>query len=170
MIERLSTLLDVDPRELSGTTVDADLPLTPALINRKIAEYLARTDGKVSAVVVEPLAGDALTVHVRLKASLVPPLPVRLEIAGQPEWPASPVLVLRWSLSGGLGVLARAASPILSMFGTLPPGVRVDGNLIGIDIAEVLRSRGAAWLVPLVKRLRVHTSDAGVSVKIGLGL
>lgn len=170
MIERLLTLLGVDLRELSGTTVDADIPLTPALINRKIAEYLARADGKVSAVVVEPLAGDALNVHVRMKASLVPPLPVRLLIAGQPEWPASPVLVLRWSLAGGLGVLARAASPVLSMFGSLPPGVRVDGDLIGIDIAEVLRSRGAAWLVPLVKRVRVHTSDAGVSVKIGLGL
>ena len=37
MIERLSTLLGVDPRELSGTTVDAELPLTAAVINRKIA-------------------------------------------------------------------------------------------------------------------------------------
>lgn len=170
MIERLSTWLGVAPGELSGTTVDAELPLPPALINRKIAEYLARADGKVSAVVVEPLANDALNVHVRLKASLVPPLPVRLQIVGQPEWPASPVLVLRWSLSGGLGVLARAASPIVSMFGTVPPGVRIDGDLIGIDIAEVLRSRAAGWLVPLVKRTRVHTSGAGVSVKIGLGL
>jgi len=170
MLDRLSKLLGVDPRELSGTTVDVDLPLTPALINRKIAEYLTRADGKVSAVVVEPLAGDALNVHVRLKATLVPPLPVRLEIAGQPEWPASPVLVLRWSITGGLGVLARAASPVLSMFGTLPQGVRVDGDLIGIDIAEVLRSRGAGWLVPLVKRLRLHTSEAGATVKVSLGL
>ena len=170
MLDRLSTLLGVDPRELSGTTVDAEIPLTPALINRKIAEYLTRADGKVSAVVVEPVAGDALNVQVRLKASLVPPLPVRLEIAGQPEWPASPVLVLRWSITGGLGVLARAASPVLSMFGTLPPGVRVDGDLIGIDIAEMLRSRGAGWLVPLVKRVRLHTSPAGLTVKLGLGL
>ena len=170
MLDRLSTLLGVDPRELSGTTVDVDLPLTPALINRKVAEYLTRSDGKVGAVVVEPLTGDALNVHVRLKATLVPPLPVRLDIAGQPEWPASPVLVLRWSITGGLGVLARAASPVLSMFGTLPPGVRVDGDLIGIDIAEVLRSRGAGWLVPLVKRLRLHTSEAGVTLKVSLGL
>jgi hypothetical protein len=107
---------------------------------------------------------------VRLKSALVPPLPVHLEIAGQPEWPASPVLVLRWSLAGGMGVLARAASPLLATFKTLPPGVRVDGDLIGIDIAEVLRSRNAGWLVPLVRRLRLHTSEAGVTLKVSLGI
>src|SRR5215203_5850390 len=99
MMNRLSTLLGVDLKELSGATVDADIPLTPALINRKIAEYVARTDGKVSAVVVEPRSSNALIVHVRFRSALVPPLPVHLEIAGQPEWPASPVLVLRWSLA-----------------------------------------------------------------------
>ena len=170
MINRLATLLGLDPAELSGATVDADIPLTTALINRKIAEYLARVNGKVSAAVVEPRAGNVLIVHVRLQSSLVPPLPLHLEIAGQPEWPASPVLVLRWSLAGGLGVLARAASPIVSMFSALPPGVRVDGDLIGIDIAEVLRSRNAAWLVPLVKRLRLQTSQAGVTVAVRLGI
>ena len=171
MINRLATLLGLDPKELSGATVDADIPLTTALINRKIAEYLARTDSKVSAAVVEPRPGNVLIVHVRLQSSLVPPLPLHLEIAGQPEWPASPVLVLRWSLAGGLGVLARvAASPILALFSVLPPGVRVDGDLIGIDIAEVLRSRDAGWLVPLVKRLRLQTSDAGVRVAVRVGL
>jgi len=48
--------------------------------------------------------------------------------------------------------------------------VRVDGDLIGIDIAELLRSRGAGWRVPLVRRLRVHTSEAGVSLKVSLGI
>ena len=170
MINRLATQLGLDPKELSGATVDVDLPLTTALINRKIAEYLARTDGKVSAAVVEPRPGNILIVHVRLQSSLVPPLPLHLEIAGQPEWPASPVLVLRWSLAGGLGVLARAASPVLSMFSVLPPGVRVDGDLIGIDIAAILRSRGADWLIPLVQRLRLQTSETGVRVAVRLGL
>jgi len=170
MINRLAKQLGVDPKELSGATVDAEIPLTTALINRKIAEYLARSDGKVSAAVVEPRAGNLLIVNVRLQSSLVPPLAVHLEIAGQPEWPASPVLVLRWSLAGGLGMLARAASPVLSMFSVLPQGVRVDGDLIGIDIAEVLRSKDAGWLIPLVQRLRLQTSDAGVKVAVRLGL
>ena len=170
MINRLARQLGVDPKELSGATVDAEIPLTTALINRKIAEYLARSDGTVSAAVVEPRPGNLLIVNVRLQSSLVPPLAVHLEIAGQPEWPASPVLVLRWSLAGGLGIFARAASPVLSMFSVLPPGVRVDGDLIGIDIAEVLRSKDAGWLIPLVQRLRLQTSDAGVKVSVRLGL
>ena len=73
-------------------------------------------------------------------------------------------------IAGGMGVLARAASPLLATFKTLPPGVRVDGDLIGIDIAEVLRSRNAGWLVPLVRRLRLHTSEAGVTLKVSLGI
>lgn len=170
MINRLATQLGLDPTELAGATVDADIPLTTTLINRKIAEYLARANGKVSAAVMEPRPGNILIVHVRLQSSLVPPLPLHLEIAGQPEWPASPVLVLRWSLGGGLGMLARAASPVLSLFSVLPPGVRVDGDLIGIDIAEILRSRGAGWLIPLVQRLRLQTSDAGLRVAVRLGL
>jgi len=170
MIDRLTTLLGVDPRELSGATVDADIPLTPALINRKIADYLTRANGKISAAVVEPRGGDELVVHIRLKSPLVPPIPLHLAIAGQPEWPASPVLVLRWSFTGGMGLLARAASPILAMFNTLPPGIRVDGDLIGIDLAELLRSRRAGWLVPLMRRLRVHTSEAGVTLKVSLGI
>ena len=170
MINRLAKQLGLDPKELSGATVDAEIPLTTALINRKIAEYLARSDGKVSAAAVEPRPGNLLIVNVRLQSSLVPPLAVHLEIAGQPEWPASPVLVLRWSLAGGLGMLARAASPVLSMFSVLPQGVRVDGDLIGIDIAEVLRSKDAGWLIPLVQRLRLQTSDAGVKVAVRLGL
>ena len=170
MIERLSTMLGVDPVELSGTTIDAEIPLTSGLINRKIADYLARSNGKVAAAVVEPLAGDAFHVRVRLNSSLLPPVPIRLEIAAQPEWPATPVIVLRWSIAGSLGVLARAASPMVAIFSSLPPGIRVDKDLVGIDIAELLRSRGAGWAVPLVKRLRVHTSESGLRLNVGLGL
>ena len=76
MLDRLSTLLGVDPRELSGTTVDVDLPLTPALINRKIAEYLTRADGKVSAVVVDPVpllvVADGCVVTPPLTAQIYP--------------------------------------------------------------------------------------------------
>ena len=168
MIERLKAWLGADFGELSGARVQAEIPLTTSLINRVIAEQLAQTSGHVSAAVVEPHGGDRLTVHVRPRAAFLPPVQVRLQIAEQPQLPASPVLVLRWSLAGGLGVLARVASPALGLFSVLPPGVRVDGDLIGIDLKEVLREKGLEWILLFVRELTVGTSEAGV--RIGLRL
>ena len=171
MIDRLSALLGIDVRELAGANADLTIPLSTSFINRRIAEYLARSNGQLRAAVVEPHAGDNIIVHVRLRSGLVPPLQVHLHIEEQPALPDSPVLVLRWSLAGGMGALARmAVSPALGMLNVLPPGIRVDGELIGIDLAEIARSKDAGWALPLVKRLRVHTSEAGVSIEAGIRL
>ena len=168
MIERLTAWLGADFRELAGATVDADIPLSTALLNRAIDEQLTRAQGHISAAVVEPHDGDRVTVHLTPRAALLPRMRLQLQIAGQPDLPGSPVLVLRWSLDGGLGVLARVASPILGLFDVLPPGIRVDGDLIGIDLEEVLRSKRLEWVLPLVRQVRVHTSDAGVRVRLAL--
>jgi hypothetical protein len=168
MIEQLQAWLGADFRELSGADVQADIPLTTALINRVIAERLAQMNGHISAAVVEPHEGDRVTVHVRPRAAFLPPVEVRLQIAEQPELPASPVIVLRWSLAGGLGVLARMASPALALFKVLPPGVRVDGDLIGIDLAGILREKGFEWVLPFVRELRLATSESGLTIHVRL--
>jgi hypothetical protein len=168
MIERLQKWLGADFRELSGANLQADIPLTTALINRVIAEQLAEMHGHISAAVVEPHDGDRVTVHLRPRAPFLPPVRVRLEIAEQPTLPASPVIVLRWSLAGGLGVVARMASPALGLFNVLPAGVRVDGDLIGIDLAEILREKGLAWVLPFVRDVRLATSESGVRISARL--
>ena len=170
MLDRILSEAGIRQAELAGTAVNAEIPLGTPLINRKIAEYLARTPGKVSAVVVQPQPDGVLLVHVRMRATFVPPLTMRLVIVEQPDLPASPVLVMRWSLEGGLGWLAKAASPALAVFQLLPPGIRIDGDLLGIDIAELLRAKDLGWVVPLLTRLRVSTSSTGVAVQISAGL
>ena len=82
---------------------------------------------------------------------------MRLVIVEQPDLPASPVLVMRWSLEGGLGWLAKAASPALAVFQLLPPGIRIDGDLLGIDVAELLRSKDLGWVVPLAGPCQYQT-------------
>ena len=160
-----------DLRELAGASFTGDVPLSRGLINTFIARELARQrGGKVAAVVVEPLEGDRLLVSVRLRTSFVPPLRVQIEIAAQPELPDSPVLVLRWSLEGGLGPFAKLASPALAMFDVLPPGVRIDGELIGVDIAELLRQKDAGSLLPYIRQVRVRTRQDRVLVHLELGV
>jgi hypothetical protein len=168
MIDRLRYWLGVDFAELAGASFTADVPLSTSLINRLIAEQLSQTPGKISAAVVEAHDGDRLTVHLRPRAALLPPVVVHLEIVEQPEFPGSPVLVLRWSLGGGLGVVARMAAPVLGMFNVMPPGIRIDGDLIGIDLTELLRSKGFDWLVPFVQQVRVHSAETGVRVALAL--
>jgi hypothetical protein len=168
MIEQLRAWLGSDFGEVAGATFNAHIPVSAALINRVVADQLSRTEGKISAAVVEAHDGDRLTVHLRMRAPLIPPMDVRLEIVGQPEFPASPVLVLRWSLAGGMGFVARMASPIVGAFNVLPQGIRIDGDLIGIDLAEVLRAKAFDWVVPLVRQVRVNTAET--VVRVGLTL
>ena len=160
--------MGVDVRELTGATLSGEIPVTAALINRFIAGWLARDAraGKLAAVVVEPLDQDRLSVHVRLRSNLLPPLRLELQIAAQPQIPASPVLVVRWSLAGGLGPLARLAGPALAVFDVLPPAVRVDGDLIGIDLNELLRAQKAEWLLTYVRTLHVRTETGRVVIQL----
>ena len=159
----LRDLLGFDPGELRGARVTGEVPVSDALINRLVADLLAARPSPVAALVVEQHDADTVIAHVRMRTAIVPPLKIHLQIAKQPEFPDAPVLVLRWSM-GALGRLARLASPAVALFNLLPPGIRVDGDLIGVDVAEVLRSRGFGELVPYIARLRVSTQSGRVIV------
>ena len=86
-----------------------------------------------------PIPGDRFSVRVTPRSAFLPSLTVRLDIERQPSL-GSPVLVLRLATLAGLFGLAAAAFPIAQM---LPPGVRMDGELIHVD----LRHGGAARIL-----------------------
>jgi hypothetical protein len=166
-MQQIRDLLGFDLNELAGAHVSGEVPLNDSLLNRLIAERISASQTPVETVVVEPHNADRLTVHLQLRASLVPRLKLHLQIEQQPEFPASPVLVLRWSL-GGLAGLARLASPVLSLLDVLPPGVRVQGDLVGVDIAEIIRARGFEDALRYIRSLRVSTQEGRVMVAFDL--
>jgi hypothetical protein len=70
--------------------------------------------------------------------------------------PGSPDLILRWRTRvPGLAALARPFIAFLNP--RLPPGVRIDGDLVLVDIRPLFARAGAADLVPLLTELRVAT-------------
>jgi hypothetical protein len=160
--DRVRELLGIDLKDVPGATLTGEIPLHDDVIDRLVAQALARQESLVSAVRIESADGDRFVARVTVRAPLVPELNVLLQIERQPVLPESPVLWLHWSLPG-LGPLAAFASPFLAKLKQLPPGIRIAGDQIAVDIAELLRARGfEAWLA-LVTRLELHTR-AGQSI------
>jgi hypothetical protein len=163
-IDRIRYLLGPQLEELGGAHLSGQIPLTDAVINRAAAAKLAAMSGPVADAHVHAADGDVLQVALTVRGvPLISTVPVRLQIDQQPELPSSPVLGLHWSLAG-LGALARLASPFIERLAKLPPGVRMDGDRLLIDLADLLRAQGLGDLLRLVTRLEVHTRDGQVLV------
>ena len=158
LAEILRQLQSTQFRDLRGARVAATIPISERLVNEIVTASLPRSV-PVREVRVQPLAGDAFAVRLVPRAALLPALSLRLEIIQQPELPSTPVLVLRMATMGALFGLASAAFPIA---GLLPPGVRLDGDRIMLDLAALAARAGAADLLPHLASLRVNTEDGRV--------
>ena len=105
---------------------------------------------------IRPRAGDSFDVLITVTWPFVPTIKVGFAIERQPQFPSSPVLVLRWSLLGAVGALA---SRFMASLDRLPAGVRLDGDRLLVDISQLAeRASVASWL-PYVRSLELHTVD-----------
>ena len=153
--ELLARLQSTSFADLAGTRVSARIPVSRALVNQLVARALQERSAPVRQIDIRPQEGDRLDAVVTLTLPLVPPLTVGVVVERQPQFPASPVLVLRWSLLGGVGALL---SKFFGPHQKLPPGVRLDGDRVTVDIPAAAAGTPAAQLVGYVRRLEVHTA------------
>jgi len=164
---RLYEILGPNFRDVSGSTVTGEVPVADSLINRFIADALAARQAPVTAVKLESLDDRRLIAHVTLRGpSFLPPVAVAISIEEQPQFPASPVLGLRWSLPK-LGFLGNMAAPFLSNLKT-PPGVRIEGERAFVDVAEMLRAQGFGEAVRYVHRMEIGTRVGQIVVRFEL--
>ena len=105
---------------------------------------------------IQPRAGDSFDVLVTVSWPFVPAIKVSFAIERQPQFPASPVLVLRWSLLGAVGAFA---SRFIASPDRLPAGVRLDGDRLLVDIARLAEGTSAAPWLPYLRSLELHTVD-----------
>lgn len=144
-------------RDLAGARVAVSAPLSESLLNDIIAAVLPR-GGPVRAATVHPQDKNRLAVRVKLaRPEFLPPVSVTLAIERQPALPHTPDLVLRVL---GLPGLLTLAGPFLSLGSILPPGVRLEGDVLTVNLAALLAQHGAGDLLGLVERLQVR-SEAG---------
>jgi hypothetical protein len=72
--------------------------------------------------------------------------------------------VFRWRTRvPGLAALAGSAA---SFFGKLPPGIRMEGDQVFVDIRPLVERAGASDLLPLLSDLRLSTRDHVVDVHL----
>jgi len=141
-------------RDLAGSRVSARIPISRVLLNRVIDDALHGSAAPVRSVDVRPRAGDEFDVQINLTWPFVPPLKVTVNVDQQPNFPISPVLVLRWSLLGAMGAVA---SRLIASLDRLPAGVRLDGNRLVLDIPLLAGPELSETVLPAVKSLQVHT-------------
>lgn len=158
MNQTLARLLDhlqnTDFGEIAGTRIFATVPIAETLVNQIIRDTMPQTL-PVRELSIQPLDGNRLSVRVTPRAMFMPSLTLSLNIERQPDIPTSPVLVLRLATMPGILSLA---GPALQQ--SLPPGVRLQGEVILVDVAELARHHGLERVFSRLRQLRL-TTDAG---------
>ena len=119
-------------------------------------------------MVVMLAEGDEAVVRVQPRSRLMPAVPVTLRVDGQPDFPHDPIVRLRWSMpsAGPLAFIARNVAGYI----TLPEGVRIDRDLVLIDLRALLRARGAGDVLALVRRVAIHTRPGALVIELEAGI
>lgn len=152
--------------DVAGTHVDADLVISERLINAAIAQKLGR-DSAVREVSVRAEPGRARVTIKVARPSFLPPLSFVLTIESQPQLPASPILVLRVGMMPGVAALLGTG---LSLLNVLPPGLRLEGDRLFVDMAAVLNERGYGWAFPYLQSLNIAFEAERLVTRVALGV
>ena len=147
--------------------MSARIPVSRTLLNRLVADALAGDNTPVRSVDVRPRAGDRFDAIVTVSWPFVPALTATFTVDQQPSFPASPVLVLRWSFLGGLGAIA---SRLIAAFDRLPDGLRVDVDRLLLNIPVLAARSPAASMIGYIQALELHTLDDRAVVDLELAI
>jgi hypothetical protein len=147
--------------DVAGSRAALDVSLSEALLNRIIAERLP-PGGPVRDLRLRLVADEALITLRLERPRFLPPMTVKVTIERQPDLPGAPDLVLRLGLPAGLGMLAGIGA---NLFATLPPGVRLDGDRLTLDLARLLAEQDLGWTLRYARALVVTFEPGRVRVQ-----
>jgi hypothetical protein len=146
--------------DLAGSDGQAAIRVSERLLNTIIGEQL-RGSASIRELHVSPRAGNRFGVRIVLAKSFLPPISLEVLIDKQPSLPGDPVLGLTLS---GMGGLLRFAGPVAGFLKALPPGVRMEGDRVFVDIRAVLAPHGLTSILNYVEELLVATEEGRLLV------
>ena len=140
--------------DLQGAEASIVLPVSDRLLNQILSEGIT-LPSQVRELQVRAQAGNRIAVRVKVGGSFFPALNLTLVIEGQPELPSFPVLVLKLEMGG----LLALAGPALRFLNSLPPGIRIEGDRVHVDLGRLAQERGLQSWLPYLDALRVDTAE-----------
>jgi len=142
---------------LAGSEMHATIKISAQLLNEAVSGFLAAKSTPIRSLTVSPHAGNRIDVRVDVAKAFIPTLNLTLVVDRQPQLPADPVLVLRFT---GAAAMLRLAGPMLSAF--LPPGIRLDGDRLLVDLRAVLQPYDPGRILDLAREIEVATLDGAM--------
>jgi hypothetical protein len=168
MDPRLSALLfrlqETRFADLAGSEAYTVIRIGEALLNHAAATFAASSSA-IRDITIHPRAANLIDVHLKLAKAFLPAINLTLEIERQPQLPDHPELVLRLSGAGGL---VRLAAPMIGSSGALPPGIRLDGDRLLVDVRHLLQGQGRADLLDFAEQLQVMSEDGRLVLAVQL--
>jgi hypothetical protein len=116
----------------------------------------------VRDLTVRPRPGNNIQVKARVaKLDFLPPITVTLEIDQQPRLPDVPLGLRLRSFPGLTSLAGSLLSP-----DKLPPGVRLEGDRLFVDVRQLLDRAGYGDLAPLIERLHIASEEGRLLVEV----
>jgi hypothetical protein len=144
--------------DFAGSDGSVSIAVADRLLSRVIASRLGPSM-PVARLDLEALAGNEIAVRIKLvRPSFLPAFTIRLVVHRQPQLPSSPDLVLR-IVSQRTAALAGLAALFVQ---ALPPGVRLEGDLLYLNLVSLLERYGAGELLAYLTDLQVSATDGQV--------
>jgi hypothetical protein len=146
---------------ISGATASLVVPVSDRLISDVLSRQLPDS---IRELDIEAQSGNQLTVALRLRnPAWFPRLNIKLAIDRQPRLPDAPVLVLRLLSHGAL---AAFAGPVAKFLTNVPSWIAIDGDLLRIDLAALLREYDAADALAYLRQLNVTTRNGAIVLAV----
>jgi hypothetical protein len=150
---------------LAGSDARATIRVAAPLLNEAVTIFLASAPA-VRDVTVQPRASNRFDVRLTLaKPAFLPSLNLTLVIESQPQLPGEPVLGMRITGAGGM---MRLAAPAITSFGLLPPGVRLEGDRLLLDLRTLLQQHGQLQLLDYAEQFQVMTEEGTLILLVQL--
>jgi hypothetical protein len=147
--------------EIKGARLSLSIPIAERLLNELVSAALPASL-PVRDLTIRPRASNSLQVRARVsKLDFLPPVTLTLDIDQQPCLPDTPLGLRLRSFPG----LVALAGPLLSQK-HFPPGIRLEGDRLFVDLRQLLERAGYGDLVPLIERLHLATDEGRLLVEV----
>lgn len=147
--------------EIKGARLSLSIPVAERLLNELVTAALPPSL-PVRDLTIRPRASNSLQVRARVsKLDFLPPVTLTLDIDQQPRLPDTPLGLRLRSFPG----LVTLAGPLLSQK-ALPPGIRLEGDRLFVDLGQLLERAGYGDLIPSIERVHLATDEGRLLVEV----